>query len=338
MDAPTSTTDPHPAADPLMAVPATMKVVYYENYGPPEVLRYGDLPTPSVGPGQVRIRVIAASVNPIDWRMRSGETRYVLPGRFPRVPGYDVAGYVHDGGEAEGLSRGTRVVALLDSMFGGGYAEWAVCSARSVAAIPGRMSFEEAAGLPLAGSTALQSLRDHGRIRTSDRVLINGASGAVGGYAVQIAKAYGTHVTGVASHESEEYVRSLGADEFIDYQTQDFTQSSRHWELIFDAAGKSSFRQARRVLEKNGRYVSTEPSVTGLMTSIATLATAQRGRVMLTRSRSEDLEELLRLYSVDQLRVTIDDVLPLQEAADAHRRSEAGNTRGKLVLRTGVVA
>lgn len=334
MDTPTST--PDPVAEPRAAVPATMKGIYYENYGPAEVLRYGDLPTPSVGAGQIRIRVIAASVNPIDWRLRSGEMRYVLPGGFPRVPGYDVAGYVHDGGDAGGLSRGTRVMGLLDSVFGGGYAEWAVCSVRGIAVIPGPMSFEEAAGLPLAGSTALQSLRDHGRIRTGDRVLINGASGAVGGFAVQIAKAYGAHVTGVASGESEDYVRSLGADDFLNYHTTDFTQAKRNWALIFDAAGKSSFRRARHVLEKNGRYVSTEPSVSGLVTSIATLATARRGRVMLARARSEDLEELIRLYSVDQLRVTVDDILPLQEAADAQRRSESGNARGKIVLRTGV--
>lgn len=315
-----------------------MKGVYYENYGPPEVLRYGDLPTPSAAGGQVRLRVVAASVNPIDWRLRSGEMRYLLPGGFPRVPGYDVAGYIHDGGESEGLSPGTRVMALLDSMFGGGYAEWAVCSVRSVAVIPDRMTFEEAAGLPLAGSTALQSLRDHGRIRTGDRVLINGASGAVGGFAVQIAKAYGAHVTGVASGESAEYVRSLGANDFIDYHVTDFTQADRHWDLVFDAAGKSGFRQARRVLEKHGRYVSTEPSMTGLMTSIATLATSQQGRVMLARSRSQDLEELIRLYSVDQLRVTVDDVLPLEEAADAQRRSESGKARGKVVLRTGITS
>lgn len=334
MNASSSTSAANPAAEFAAEVPATMKGIYYENYGPPEVLRYGDLPTPTSGSGQVRIQVVAASVNPIDWRIRSGEMRYLLPGGFPRVPGYDVAGYIRDGGETETLRPGTRVMAMLDSMFGGGYAEWAVCSASSVAVIPERMTFEEAAGLPLAGSTALQSLRDYGRIRSGIRVLINGASGAVGGFAVQIAKAYGAHVTAVASGEAESYVRSLGADDFIDYHTSEFTQSKSRWDLVFDAAGKSSFAHARRVLEKNGRYVSTEPSVTGLMTSVATLATSQRGRVMLVRSRAQDMEELIRLYSLDQLRVTVDDVLPLQEAADAHRRSESGKTRGKIVLRT----
>lgn len=320
----------------LTAAPKTMKGIFYEDYGGPEVLRYGDLRTPNPRSGQVRIQVVATSVNPVDWRMRTGEMRYLLPGGFPRIPGYDVAGYLEEGAERLGLSHGARVMALLDSPYGGAYAEWTVCSPHAVSAIPDSLSFEEAAALPLAGSTALQSLRDHGKLCLGDRVLINGASGAVGGYAVQIAKAYGAKVTGVASGKTEAHVRRLGADNFIDYEHEDFTKSSEQWDLIFDAAGKSSYKQARRVLRPQGRFITTEPSVTGVLTSLTTLASSQRGRIMMARSRREDLSELIRLYTVDQLRITIDDVLPLHEAGEAHRRSENHQVRGKLILRVGV--
>ncbi|WP_235935335.1 NAD(P)-dependent alcohol dehydrogenase [Candidatus Laterigemmans baculatus] len=323
------------APAPLAVAPKTMQGVFYEDYGGPEVLRYGSLRTPEPHSGQVRIQVVASSVNPIDWRMRQGEMRYLLPGGFPRIPGFDVAGYLEEGGEPWGLARGARVMAFLDSVYGGAYAEWAVCSPHAVSPIPDSLSFEDAAALPLAGSTALQSLRDHGKLCLGDRVLINGASGAVGGYAVQIAKAYGAHVTGVASEGAEAHVRMLGADEFIDYERQNFSEADERWDLIFDAAGKSSFHEARRVLRPRGRFVSTEPSLRGALTSLATLTTSQRGRIMVARSRREDLGELIRLHTVDQLRITVDAILPLHEAPEAHRRSEKHQVRGKLVLRVG---
>jgi NADPH2:quinone reductase len=194
------------------------------------------------------------------------------------------------------------------------------------------MPFEEAAALPLAGSTVLQSLRNHGRLKRGDRVLINGASGGVGAFAVQIAKAYGAEVTGVASGKNEPFVRSLGADHFINYHETDFAETDHTWDVIFDVAGKSSYWQSRRVLAKEGRFISTEPNVSGVLTSVLTRWSSQPGTIMLARPCQQDLRELVRLYEAGELKVTIDKVIPLAEADRAHRRIEQGVDRGKIVL------
>jgi NADPH2:quinone reductase len=310
-----------------------MQAVVYRDYGDCDVLQYVEIATPASNSAKVMIKVHAASVNPIDYRLRRGEMRWLLPGGFPRVPGYDIAGVIIHAPPNSGMEPGDRVMAFLDNMFGGGYAQYASCSPSCVAKIGDEMSWEEAAAIPLAASTSLQSLRDHGRIKTGGRVLINGASGGVGAFAVQIAKAYGAGVTGVASGKNESFVRSLGADDFIDYTTTDFTETGETWDLIFDAAGKSGYRQSCRVLCKGGRYVSTEPSFKGFMISLITKLSPKRGKVMLAKPRGEDLRELIKLYEKDLLKVTIDDVFPLEEAAAAHRRIEAGVDRGKIVLR-----
>lgn len=312
---------------------ATMRAVYYDSYGGPEVLKFGNLPTPKPRINQVLIRVMATSVNPIDWRLRQGSMKQLLRGHFPRIPGYDVAGYVIEAGGDITLKRGDRVLAFMDSMYGGAYAQYAACGMNAVTLIPEELTFEEAAAMPLAGSTALQSLRDHGHIRQGSRVLINGASGGVGGFAIQIAKHDGAHVTAVSSGINEAYVKSLGADDFIDYHQHDFTNSDQKWDLIFDAAGKSSFSDSRRVLTSKGRFVSTEPSLKGALVSAATLFSSQRCRVMLARSKREDLSELVRLYMTGAMKSMVDDVMPISDASQAHRLSEQGKLRGKLVMR-----
>lgn len=316
---------------------ASMRAITYDRYGGPEVLRLSQVERPADAPGHVQIRVAAAGVNPVDCRMRQGEMRLLLPGGFPRVPGYDVSGWVLRADEETGLRPGDRVLAMLDHVYGGGYAEQATCSNDSVVKIPDSLSFEEAAGLPLAGSTALQSLRNHGHLKTGDRVLINGASGGVGSLAVQIAKAFGGRVTGVASGRHRSFVQSLGADEFIDYEQEDFTGfKDRHWDIVFDAAGKSSYTACHSVLAEDGHFVSTEPSVQGLLVSLFTWPLSKSGRVMLARSRGDDLRQLVDLVHRGALRVVIDDLFPLEEAADAHRRLEQGGSIGKLVLRVAM--
>lgn len=313
--------------------PATMKGVYYDQYGDVNVLKFGNLPTPEPRINQILIRVMATSVNPIDWRLRKGGMKQLLRGHFPRIPGYDVAGYVIEAGGDITLNRGDRVMAFLDSMYGGAYAQYAVCGMNAATLLPDDLSFEEAAAMPLAGSTALQSLRNHGHIHSGSRVLIIGASGGVGGFAVQIAKHDGAHVTAVSSGINKPYVKALGADEFIDYHQQDFSSSNQQWDLIFDAAGKSNFSNARRVLTQKGRYVSTEPSLKGALVSAATLLSSQRCRVMLAKPKREDLSELVRLYTTGAMKSMVDDVMPITDASEAHRLSEHGKLRGKLVMR-----
>lgn len=309
-----------------------MQAVIYRDYGDPSVLSVADLPIPDPAQNEIVIRVHAAGVNPIDARLRSGEMKGLLPGGFPRVPGYDVAGVVETQSARASFERGDRVLAYLDHVYGGGYAEFAVCTHDSVAPIPDAMPFTEAAGLPLAGSTALQSLRDEANLKSGDRVLVNGATGGVGAFAVQIAVASGATVTAVASGQHEEFARSLGAEEFINYEQENFAERDRHWNVIFDAAGKSSFTEVRSSLAPDGTYVTTEPSFRGLLVTMMTWPMKKQGKVMLAKSRGDDLRELVRLYAEEQLKVHVARSFPLDAAAEAHRVIENETFCGKLVL------
>lgn len=309
-----------------------MKAVVYDKYGPPDVLRLTERKVPEPKSDEVLIRVLATAINPVDTRIRKGELKWLLPGGFPRIPGYDVAGEVVEAPEGSPIQVGQRVLSLLDHVYGGACAEYAAARVSSIAEIPDSMNFQQAAALPLAASTALQSLRKHGRLKSGDRVLITGASGGVGHFAVQIAVALGATVTGVASGRNAEFVRELGASEFIDYHEEDFSQRSQQWDLIFDAAGKSSYSAARSVLAPHGTYVSTEPSLSGYLMTAATSVMKKRGRVMLVRSKARDLQELLRLCMAGKLNVTVAETFPFSDVANAHRRLEKGGFCGKLVV------
>ncbi|TWU04908.1 Zinc-type alcohol dehydrogenase-like protein [Stieleria varia] len=309
-----------------------MRATVYDDYGDVDVLHIAEIPIPDRLPGQVLIEVAASSVNPIDYRLRSGEMKGLLPFGFPRVPGYDVAGTIADCADDAPFQKGDRVMAFLDHARGGACADFAVCAIDVAAKLPESMPFDEAAAIPLAGTTALQSLRDHGKIEKGERVLINGASGGVGAFAVQIAKAYDTHVTAVASGENESFCLSLGADRFIDYEKFDFTKSVEQWDLVFDAAGKSGYLDVREVLSEGGRYVSTEPDVSGMLMTLLTWPLSKSGTVMLAKPKADDLREIIRLYELGKLHVTIDSRFSLTDVAAAHRRVENGVGRGKVVL------
>lgn len=329
MNAETDTLDPQVPAPPAQK---TMFSIVYDDYGDANVLHVADRPVPRRLPGQVMVAVHASGVNPIDYRLRSGEMKGILIGGFPRIPGYDVAGVIVDSAGDGRFSMGDRVMAFLNNRYGGACAEFAVCAVDSVAKIPDSMSMEDAAAVPLAGTTALQSLRDHGKIKPGERVLINGASGGVGAFAVQIAKAYDCFVGAVASGENESFCRSLGADVFFNYQQVDFAKLDQKWDLIFDAAGKSGYREARAVLNEGGRYVSTEPDVKGMLMTLFTWPLSKSGKVMLAKSSADDLRELIQLHQQGRLKITIDSRFSMADAADAHRRIENGVDRGKVVL------
>jgi NADPH2:quinone reductase len=309
-----------------------MRAIVYYDYGPPDRLVADVRPRPRATRGKALIQVAAAGINPIDARLREGQMRGLLPGGFPRIPGYDVAGVIIEAPSGSELSPGDRVLAFLQSYYGGGYAEYAACRPAGIAVIPDEMTMEEAAALPLAGCTALQGLRDLGQLQTGQSVLINGASGGVGCFAVQIAAAAGAQITAVASGSKEGFVRELGASSFIDYQQVELTKSVQRWDLIFDVAGKLSFKQARPLLQPRGRFISTEPSFRSLLIRGWTAWQAQKGKAFLAKSKRADLEELVRLYRNKTLQVVLDQVYPLSEAAAAHRHLEKGVDRGKLVL------
>jgi len=309
-----------------------MRAVVYDDYGDASVLRCERIAVPERHTGEVLIKVHATSVNPIDYRMRRGELRCVLLGGFPRVPGFDVAGVIVDCEDGDPLNPGDRVMAFLSHSRGGACAEFASCAIDAVARLPESMSMEEAAAIPLAGTTALQALRDHGQLRAGEHVLVNGASGGVGMFAVQIAKAYGCYVTAIASGHNEAFCRSLGADEFFDYEKVDFTKANEHWDIVFDAAGKSGYWDSRSIMNDGARYVSTEPDLQGMLMTVMTWPLSKSGTVMIAKPRASDLRELIRLHELGQLKVAIDSRFDFVHAAEAHQRIESGVDHGKVII------
>ena len=313
-------------------LPSHMQAMVYDDYGTADVLHPAIQPLPRRLPGQVLIEVVAASVNPVDCRLRSGAMKGVIPGGFPRIPGYDVAGIVVASGDDMRFRVADRVMAFLDNSLGSGYAEYAVCAVDSVAEIPNDMAFDVAAAIPLAGSTVLQALRDHGKMEAGERVLVNGASGGVGMFAVQIAAAAGCHVTAVASGQHRDFCLELGAAEFYDYEQVDFTELGMTWDIVFDAAGKSGYLDVRQSLKKHGRYVTTEPDLKGMAMTLLTWPLSKSGTTMLAKPRGDDLRSLIALHQKGKLRVAIDRHFGLTQAADAQRRVEEGVDHGKVII------
>ncbi|MFZ5876195.1 MAG: NAD(P)-dependent alcohol dehydrogenase [Nitrospirota bacterium] len=311
-----------------------MKAVIYRRPGSPDVLEYAEVPQPVIRDRQVLVKVHAAGVNPVDWKMRRMRLRVPWQ-RWPMIPGSDLAGeVVHAGAAATRFRSGDAVYGLLSPFTGGAYAQYAAIREDRVARKPTNLSFEEAASVPVAGLAALQALRDLGHIAAGHRVLINGASGGVGMFAVQIAKAYGATVTAVASGKNGAFAKELGADRVVDYRTEDFTRSGGPYDLIFDAVASRSFAECRPVLDRHGVYVSTLPSVATVLDPVlGAVRRGPRARAVVLRVKPGDLDALTALIEAGKVRPRIERIFPLAQAAEAHALSEAGRVRGKLVLR-----
>ena len=311
-----------------------MRAMRFRSYGTPDALELvSDAPMPDPSKTQVLVRVHATSVNPIDWQLASGQYRWLVPTRMPAVPGFDVSGEVaRVGAKVTEVGVGDRVCGLTSTF--GGCAEYAVVDRRALARVPANMNEVQAAALPLAGVTALQCLRDHGGLNmhgSKQRVLIVGASGGVGHYAVQIAHAAGAHVVGVCSGPNEDLVRGLGADDVIDYRTQ--TDFGAGYDIVVDAVGHGGFAAFRGCLSKCGRYVAPNPSAGDILWTILTRASGSRKcNAMLFRSRGRDLELLAQMVGRNELRSVVDQTFSFDELARAHRLSMAGRVRGKLVV------
>jgi NADPH:quinone reductase-like Zn-dependent oxidoreductase len=291
-----------------------------------------EVPAPTPGKGQLLIRVAATSVNPIDWKINDGVLWPFAPRSFPAVPGFDVSGVVADVGPGvNGWRVGQRVHARMRDP--GGAAEFAVADADVCVEPPASMTDITAAGLPLAGMTALQGLRDALGLSTvkAERVLVVGASGGVGHLAVQIAKAEGHHVTGVCSARNAEKVRELGADAVVDYAAPNAWEGVAPFDAIFDAVGGAVLSWGAK-LTPNGRFGSALPGPTVLLRSVANAFTRQSFRPILLKTNGPDLAALDALCEAGKLTVLIDAVYPLSGLDSAWARSRSGRAVGKIVL------
>ncbi|MBD1851077.1 NAD(P)-dependent alcohol dehydrogenase [Leptolyngbya sp. FACHB-711] len=315
-----------------------MKAAVIDRYGSPDVLRYADVDKPVIKADQILVRVYASSVNPIDWKIRKGLLQFLTGYQFPLILGFDVAGEVVEvGSQVTRFRVGDRIYARLDQLAGGAYAEYAAVAERVAAHKPANMSDEEAAAVPLAGLTALQALRDEGHFAAGQRVLINGASGGVGTYAVQIAKVLGaSSIVGVCSARNADLVKSLGCDRVINYQQQDFTQDATKYDVVFDAVGNRSFDDCKRVLQPNGYYVTTQPYPANYVQSFFTaFLPGPKYKVILLKSNAVDLEFLKQQIEAGHIRSVIDRTYPLAETVAAHQQGETERTVGKVVITIG---
>jgi NADPH:quinone reductase-like Zn-dependent oxidoreductase len=318
-----------------------MKAAVFTRYGPPDIVEIEDVERPVAGDGEVLLKVRAAGVNPLDWHLMRGEPyalRLFFGLRKPRNTrlGRDVAGRVEVvGGRATRFKPGDAVFGVCR----GAFAEYACASESALAVKPDNVTFEQAASVPVAGFTALQGLRDKGRIQPEHKVLINGAAGGVGTFAVQIAKSLGAEVTGVCSTRNVDMVRAIGADHVIDYTQEDFTRSGQRYDLILDCVGNHSLSACRRALNPKGRCVMVGGPGgfwTFLARGVKALAmspfVSRKFITFMARRNQEDLTLLRELMAAGKLTPVIDRRYQLREAAEAIGYLEEGHARGKVVI------
>ena len=295
-----------------------MKAVVYEKYGPPEVLELRDVKKPVPKPNEVLVKIYSTTVSAGDWRMRKAEPflARIFNGLFKptrvKILGFELAGVIEDmGQDVKTFQKGDRVFASCGLTFGA-YAEYKCLPVNDlIAVMPSNMSFDEAATVPIGGLTALEFLRNAG-VKPKDQVLIYGASGSVGTFAVQIAKSFGADVTAVCSTKNIELVKSLGADTVIDYTREDFTKTGTRFDIVFDAVGKTSRSACKQVLKPTGKYVTVKGS---------------------PKSSPDDLMVLKGLIESGKLRTVIDRTFTLEQIREAHDYVEQFHKKGNVVVR-----
>lgn len=313
-----------------------MKALVIHRYGDRSIAGIEDIPVPEPGPDEVLIRVRAVSVNPVDWKVREGKAKIFTGGKFPKVLGLECAGIVEKaGGEIERFKPGDRVVMSTGIRRLGAFAQYAAASGETVYPMAAGVPFEQAACLPVAGLTSLQSLRDHGRLEAGMKVLVNGAAGGVGHIAVQVAKVLGAEVTGVCSAANAGFVRGLGADRTIDYASEDFTLGRSRYDLVFDAVSKRSFGECKRVLSPRGVYVSTLPDRTLIAQLVTMFLPGKKAKSMWVKQSAEDMAWLMEHLAAGKVRIAVEQIYPFAEIADAFALSESGHARGKVVAVLG---
>ena len=304
-----------------------MKAIRIHQCGGPEVLAQVEMQRPTPGHDEVLIKVHAAAVNPIDWKMRAGHVKEVFPLTFPSTLGWDVSGTVEEAGDkATQLKRGDEVYALVK---GGGYAEYVVANATVVAKKPRTLDHVYAAAVPVAGQTALQALFEAPQLRAGQKVLIHAAAGGVGNFAVQLAKAKGAYVIGTASSKNQAFLGELGVDQAVDYQKTRFEDAVRDVDVVLDTVGGETQERSFKVLKKGGILVSlVQPPSQESATKYGVRALFYGGH-----ASSSDLAKIAKLIDDGKVKPVVETVLPLADARRAHELSETGHARGKIVLK-----
>lgn len=311
-----------------------MKAAVFDEFGPVSVMQIRDMPRPEITSDQILVELHATSINPIDWKIREGMMKMRFGEELPQILGFDAAGTVVEvGDQVNKFQVGDQIYGRSVDGTGKCYAEYVALDPGMVARKPQGLSYLEAGAMPLAALTALIGLRDCGELQEGQRVLIIGASGGVGTYAVQIAKCMGAHVTGVCSARNLDLARELGADEVIDYTCEDVLAADEPYDVVYDTVGSQQVDSAREVLTENGVYMTLVP-VPGIEFFIPgqTERVARSGYFVAWTPSAADLEILSEWVEAGRLTTVIDSQFDLDQIHAAHERSETLHARGKIVV------
>ncbi len=307
----------------------TMKAMRLHAYGGPEVLVFEEAPRPQAGAGEVVVRVHAAGVNPLDWKVRAGHVKAWLQHKLPLIPGWDVSGVVEAVAPGEtAVKVGDAVYGMLDFERDGAYAEYVAARALILALKPNSIDFTQGAAVPLASLTAWQSLFEVARLQSGQTVLIHGGAGGVGHFAVQFAKWKGARVIATASAANESFLRELGADEVIDYRSTKFEKAVQDVDVVLDTIGGDTQLRSWQVLRRGGILVAT----LGISSLEAARDRGVRGEGVLVHPDATQLSQIAVLIDEGMVKPAVAKVLPLAEASRAHELSQTGHVRGKIVL------
>ncbi len=309
-----------------------MKTIILSGYGTTKTLELQQTKKPKLKANQVLVKVINSSVNPVDWKIRRGELKLFSGWKIPRKLGADFSGIVESTASDSKFEPGDQVFGFVDPLVGGAYSEYVAVPEQCLTWKPKNLRFDQAAVVPLAGLTAWQGLVDLGNLASGKSVLINGASGGVGTFAIQISKALKAEVTGVTSSKNVDLVKQLGADFVFDYTKDNFNCLEKKYDLIFDAVGKKSYKQCQKNLKTKGIYVSTLPTFQHLCSVIITAFFYPKAKLVVVKSREEQLNILKQLIENNLLFPVIDKKFNLSEIAKAHSYSETGRVVGKIAL------
>jgi NADPH:quinone reductase-like Zn-dependent oxidoreductase len=307
-----------------------MRAIVIHEFGGPEVLKLEDVPRPTPAADEVLIKVYATGVNPVDWKIREGARKEKFPTNFPLILGWDVSGVIEEiGNDIKNFKKGDEVYSRPDPTRNGTYAEYVVVKADQVSLKPKSLDHVKAAAVPLAGLTAWQGLFDHGNLQPGEKVLIQGASGGVGTFAIQFAKWKGAYVIATSSEKNIDFLKQLGADEVIDYKKENFEDRLRNVDLVFDTIGAQTQKRSLQVLKNGGRLITTVKPENE--------KDAEEKNIhiegYMARSYPEELEEIAKLIDEGKVSPVIGKIFTLEQAAEAQQLSKEGHVRGKIVLK-----
>lgn len=311
-----------------------MKAAVINSFGGPEVIEMGEITVPQILKDELLIEVAAGSLNPIDYKQRKGNHKLFMGSDFPIVLGYDVSGIVVEtGASVKSFEKGDRVCGVLNNKYGGGLGQFAKGAEKCFVKLSTDIDLKKSASIPLAALTALQTLRDKAKIEAGKKVLIIGAAGGVGHYALQIAALYNTELFALSSNRHKSFIKKLAKCNFIDYTKENISESNQRFDIIFDTIGKYPFLVCRKILNPNGIHVNILPRPKILAYKFLSLFTkGKKARTHLMQHSNKDLKLLINWVEEGKLKLCIDKEFPIEKVSEAHRYMEEGHTEGKILI------